>query len=191
MERPAPSARTLLAASQGDAAAVRELLDDWAPVVLGWCKRLAGPRLDAGDVAQDVLIVLIDRVHTVQGPDQFRPWLFSVTRRTLATHRRSGWLHRWTGGLVGDPPARHDPHRDAEMSETGRRVQLALEAIAPAHREVLVLCDLEERSDSEAAEMLGIPKATVKSRLARARSAFRDAAARQGLGPVLASREVA
>ena len=42
------------------------------------------------------------------------------------------------------------------------------------HREVLVLCDLEERADSEVAELLGIPRNTVKSRLRRARAALRD-----------------
>jgi RNA polymerase sigma-70 factor (ECF subfamily) len=53
-------------------------------------------------------------------------------------------------------------------------VWAALDELPLHHREVLVLCDLEERADSEVSEMLGVPKGTVKSRLRRARLALRQ-----------------
>lgn len=183
-----PHLSVLAGAADGDSRAVRTLLDACVPVVLAWCKRLAGPSIDPCDAAQDVMLVVIDRVHTVESPQKFRAWLFGVTRRVLAKHRRSVWVHRWTGGLLGDAAGTDDPYRDAEMSETARRVHRLMHALSPEFREVLVLCDLEERSDSEVAELLGLPKSTVKSRLRRARAAFRSAASKRGLGPVLASR---
>ena len=48
---------------------------------------------------------------------------------------------------------------------------------------VLVLHDLEERSDAETAMMLGIPKGTVKSRLRLGRAALRKLALEDGLWP--------
>ena len=49
----------------------------------------------------------------------------------------------------------------------------------PAQREVLVLCDLEERTAIEAAKLLGVPVGTVKSRLRLGRARFKEKPARR------------
>jgi RNA polymerase sigma-70 factor (ECF subfamily) len=54
-------------------------------------------------------------------------------------------------------------------------VHEALEKLPLAHREVLLLCDVEEMSYQEIAATLGIPMGTVMSRLSRARRALKDA----------------
>ncbi len=56
-----------------------------------------------------------------------------------------------------------------------------LDDLSDAHREVLLLCEIEERSDVEVADLLGVPIGTVKSRLRRARERFEDRARRAGL----------
>jgi RNA polymerase sigma-70 factor (ECF subfamily) len=48
-----------------------------------------------------------------------------------------------------------------------------LEALEPDQRLILVLCDVEEMSYQEAAEIAGIPIGTVRSRLARCRERLR------------------
>jgi RNA polymerase sigma-70 factor (ECF subfamily) len=53
-------------------------------------------------------------------------------------------------------------------------VQKALGELMPHHREVLLLCDVEEMSYQEISDVLAIPMGTVMSRLARARKAFRE-----------------
>ena len=65
------------------------------------------------------------------------------------------------------------PSQALESRRTARLVWRVLDALSEAHREVLVLCDVEERSRAEVAEILGIPEGTVKSRLRLARLAFR------------------
>lgn len=180
-----PTPELLAAAKRGDASAIDALVDQWLPVVLAWCKRLGGPGVDARDATQDVMMLVMDRVGQVYTPDHFRAWLFGVTRRVLARHRRSGWLRRWLGD-DGKEPVDVDargPEGHAELSQLARRVQALLGAMPVHHREVLVLCDMEHRTDEEAAELLEVPVGTVKSRLRRARLAFRDAAVAAGLGP--------
>lgn len=194
MALPQPSPTALEAVRRGDADALASLFDDWLPVVLSWCKRLGGPSVDAHDATQDVLIVVMDRVDQVYSADRFRPWLFGVTRRVLARHRRQAWVKRWVGDLFSDPvdTENRGPERHAEMSQTAQQVHRALDSLSVDHREVIVLCDLEHRTDEEVAELLQVPVGTVKSRLRRARAAFRSAATRQGLGPlveVAATRE--
>lgn len=188
MSLASPSPDALDAVRRGDPAALASLLDEWLPIVLAWCKRLGGPSVDAQDAAQDVLMLMMDKIDQVYSPEHFRPWLFGVTRRVLAKHRRSTWVKRWVGDLLGIEPQdpSRGPDRRAEVSETTRKVHQALDRLTSDHREVLVLCDLEHRTDEEVAELLAVPVGTVKSRLRRARAAFRAAAIRMGLGAEVA-----
>lgn len=150
--------------------ALGRLFDQWLPVVLGWCKRLGSGRINAEDAAHDVFEIVLQRLSSLRDPSVFSSWLYGITRRVLAGHRRRAWFRKWLPGIepegIDEGPS---PFRRAEQSEVAVRVQHALSQLTDAHREVLVLCDLEERADSEVAEMLGVPKGTVKSRLRRAR----------------------
>lgn len=164
---------------RGGPGARDELLEAVVPLILGWCARLGGPRVDAEDASHDVCIVLLTRIGSVREPERFPAWLFGVTRRVLAQHRRRAWIQRWVPGLALEPAdPRADPGLDAEASETTRRVRLALEDLSAPHREVLVLFDLEERPESEVADLLDIPLGTARSRLRAARENFRKAARR-------------
>lgn len=171
-------------ARRGDVDARDELVEQWLPVVLGWCTRLGGPRVDAEEAAHDVLMVMVRRVDQVYDASRFGPWLFGITRRTVAQHRRRAWFRRWVPGASTDrPDASFGPARLYDVSETGRVVHEVLEGLPDAEREVLVLCLLEERTDREVAELVGVPVGTVKSRLHRARDRFLKAARARDLGP--------
>lgn len=166
-------------------AAWSPIMQLWLPTVLGWCVRLGGPAVDPEDAAQDVFIVAMDRIHSLRQPDRFGSWMVGITRRVLSKHRRRGWVKRWVPGLditVTDTSGRG---RWPELSETAQVVQASLESLSAKQREVLVLCDLEGHTQQEVAELLDVPLGTVKSRLLRARSRFRDTAERAST-PVLA-----
>ncbi len=170
------------AAARGEPGARDKLVDHWLPVVLGWCARLGGPKVDPEDAAHDALIVMLDRLHSLRDPGCFSSWLFGITRRVLAKHRRQAWVKRWVPGLIPEAvDSEASPFHCYWLSETSRRVQQALEQLPPAQREVLVLCDLEERTDLEVAELLDIPLGTVKSRLRLARRKFRIIAEQNSL----------
>jgi RNA polymerase sigma-70 factor (ECF subfamily) len=165
------------AAMRGEREARERLVDLWLPLVLGWCARLGGPRVDPEDAAHDTLIIILDRLPGLREPRCFPAWAFGVTRRVLARHRRQAWVRRWVPGLApesADPEA--TPYHRVRLSETSRRVQEALEQLPAEQREVLVLCDLEERTDLEVSDLLEIPLGTVKSRLRLGRARFRHIA---------------
>ena len=166
----------LVKLAQEDApGALDRLCTRWLPIVLGWTTRVGGPRIDPEDAAHDVFLVVFRRIAELERAEAFQSWLFGITRRVIAAHRRRAWLRRWLPGVLPDrtDPA-PDPARRAEQSDVAARVWDALESLPAHHREVLVLSDLEERADSEVAEMLAVPKGTVKSRLRRARLALRQ-----------------
>jgi RNA polymerase sigma-70 factor (ECF subfamily) len=140
--------------------------------------------VDADHAAQDVFIVVLRRVHTVDRPEQLPSWMFAVTRRVLAQHRRKAWVRRW---MPGDVPEVSDPRRSpaalSERRQLAEQVGKVLDQMPDDLRAVLVLCDIEDRTDPEAAEVLGLKVGTAKSRLRRARTRFRELCIRQGIAP--------
>ncbi|MBN1334719.1 MAG: sigma-70 family RNA polymerase sigma factor [Deltaproteobacteria bacterium] len=169
-------------ARHGEAGAEDTLVGHWLPTVLAWCRRLGGPTIDAEDAAHDVLVIVLTRLERLREPECFASWVFGITRRVLARHRRRAQLHRWFDLRAEPstmPPA---PDRAWDRTEEARRLWLALDDLSAAQREVLVLCELEERTDAQAARLIGVPLGTVKRRLHDARLRLKVEAARRGLG---------
>lgn len=153
---------TIQAALEGDLRAWESVVQEWIPAVVQWARRLGGPSIDPHDVAQEVFETL---------------WRRLDTRRVVAGHRRRAWLRRWVPGLdPADVPGHRVAPPDAERGELARRVWQVLDRLPPPQREVLVLCDMEERTSAEVATLLDIPHPTVRSRLRLARERFRQEA---------------
>ena len=144
-------------------------------VVMRWCLRLGASNVDAEDATHEVFLVVFRRLESLREPRAFPAWLYGITRRVLAAQRRKAWVRRWVPGLQ---PIAIDPQPSPlhviQSSELAQRVWDALTHLPDKHREILTLCDLEERPDSEVAALLQIPKGTVKSRLRRARANLRS-----------------
>ncbi len=179
MEPTDPRTALLEAALAGDTAAEERLLVAWLPEILGWCTRLGGPKVDPSDAAQDVGVVLWTHFHEIQDPGCFPAWVFQVTRRVLAWHRRRAWVRHWAGTVAG----REGTWARVEDTDLSRRVQATLERIPVRQREVMILVYVEGRTVAEAASLLGISPNTVKSRLRLGRLAFRKEAEVTGLDP--------
>jgi RNA polymerase sigma-70 factor (ECF subfamily) len=167
----------LTRAIEGDVRAKNQLFDRWLPVVLAWVKAIGGPRIDPEDVTHEVFIVVLTRLETLRSHEAFQAWLYGITRRIIAKHRRRAWIQRWVGAPDDQLPDQgDDPHQRYQQSEVSRRVQEILELLPAKQREVLVLCDFEERSNPEVAELLGVPLGTIASRLRLARARFQKEA---------------
>lgn len=182
-----PTPEALSAVVRGDRAAREELVARWLPVVLRWCTCLGGPRVDPEDAAHDVMLVMLDRLPSLGDAGRYPQWLYGITRRVLAGHRRTAWVTRWLPIPLADWMfAAPTPRPASGRDELTAHVQRLIDGLPLHYREVLVLCEVEERSDVEVAEMLGVPLGTVKSRLRRARERFEAAARRSELHLALA-----
>lgn len=173
----------VVAAAAGDDVATSRLVDRWLPVVLRWSNRLSGPKVDAEDAAHDALMIVLRRLPDLKDPAAFPAWTYGILRRTIAGHRRKAWVKRWVPGAAGveEIDGAPDPAARAELSERAAAVQAVLEMLPAKQREVLVLCDVEDLTDEEAAELLGVPVGTAKSRLRAGRQRFADLARRRNL----------
>jgi len=154
------------AAQGGDALALAGLLDHLAPFV----GRICGPiALEQGeDAAQEALIAVLRDLPRLREPRALRGWVRRIAAREAVRHARAA-RREWTqaaGTAAEALPAPGDPALE-------RDVRAVLDALAPEQRAILVLRDLEGLSEHEAAAVLAVERGTVKSRLSRARAAFR------------------
>lgn len=179
-----PSPELVRRAMDGDPSAQTELVEPYLATVVNWAARLSGPHIDPEDLAHEVFIVMLTRLHSLRNPSEFRSWLYGITRRTAAKHRRRVWFKRWVGAPTTDPEdGRIGPGAEFDQKQTALQVQRTLDQMTPNQREVLVLIDVEQRTAVEVAELLRLPENTVRSRLRLARKSFAKLAQAQGLSP--------
>lgn len=151
----------------------RGLYDEHARALLGYALRRVAVPADAADVVAEAFLVAWRRLDDV--PDaEARPWLFGVTRGVLANHRR-GALRR---NALADKLRHHlagqvrvdDPSDTSDAVATVRR---AMAQLGSDDRELLQLTTWEGLTPTELAVALGVPAATVRTRLHRARNRLR------------------
>ncbi|HWE37836.1 MAG TPA: sigma-70 family RNA polymerase sigma factor [Isosphaeraceae bacterium] len=143
--------------------------------------RLTGCAEDACDVIQDAFLRAFEKLHRFHGESSFYTWIYRIAvNLALSGRRRRRWTARLAEGPRGepiDPPddsALADPTAHLERAERDAQVQRALNALAPDHRAVVVLKDLDGLRYEEIAEVLRVPIGTVRSRLHRARAELRE-----------------
>lgn len=162
----------------GDGEAFEELYDRRQGGVYRFALRMSGSAEIAEDVTQDVFMALMRDGH------QFDPsrgnvagYLFGMARhrvlRRLQRERSFVSMNddEEDGGESFDDLliADGDPFADLTRSETVDLVRRAVLALPEHYREVVALCSLGEMSYEQAAEVIGCPVGTVRSRLNRAR----------------------
>ncbi len=162
--RPSPT-RPPEQESELDEELVRALYEEHAGPLFAFVLRLvAGDRQRAEDVVQETLIRAwknADQLHRATG--SVRPWLVTVARRIVIDgHRRSQARPQEVDSAPLEAVAAPDEIDKALWLMT---LSDALDALTPAHRDVLVETFFKGRTVNEAAEKLGIPSGTARSRV--------------------------
>ncbi|HEY6546340.1 MAG TPA: sigma-70 family RNA polymerase sigma factor [Vicinamibacteria bacterium] len=152
----------------------------------GLAYRLTGNAADADDVVQEAFVRALARP-PARTDLPWRPWLVRVTmnlaRDALRRRRRHGYPGQWLPSPVpsdeGEPPAfdppgeAGSPHARYDLVESvSFAFLLALEALTPAQRAVLLLRDVLDYSVKEAARSLRMTEVNVKTTHLRARRAM-------------------
>ena len=138
---------------------------------------LTHSREEAEDLVQETYLKALKGFASFQQGTNFRAWMYRILRNTFLTSR-SGLSVKMTVPLDREEDAIGRPADTPEALLLARAdqqmVQAALERLQVQFREVIVLCDIEEMSYQEIAEIVGIPIGTVMSRLSRARKSMRE-----------------
>jgi len=150
------------AAQRGDPRAIDALMRELTPRLGRICASIA-PR-QAEDALQESLIAVLLNVGALREPAALHGWA-----RRIAVNE-SIRVARRAGASVPSDDIDHPSPADVEAASDVRAV---LATLAPEQRAILVLRDLEGMSEEDASALLAAPIGTVKSRLHRARRAFR------------------
>lgn len=174
-----------LFAAGGDSAedAFTTLVERHGPMVFRAARSLLRDEHEAQDVLQATFLVLARKARRVWVRESLGSWLHGVACH-IARDVRKASARRQAREQKVRAMSSKDPLVLAESAD-GRDAAAALhEEIArlpEPHRAAVVLCDLQGRTHAEAAEALGWPVGTVKSRQARAREQLRGRLARRGV----------
>jgi RNA polymerase sigma-70 factor (ECF subfamily) len=134
---------------------------------------------DAEDLVQETYLKALRSFASFQPGTNFRAWIFQILRNTFLSSRTK-FERRMTEVLDSDE-GEPELAVDTETPETilinrsdSQLLQRAIDDLPVHYRETLLLCEVEEMSYQEIAQILSIPIGTVMSRLARARKAVRE-----------------
>jgi RNA polymerase sigma-70 factor (ECF subfamily) len=165
------SDEALLARLQdGDSGALTTLYRRHQGRVYRFALAMSGEAHTAEEVTQEVFLVLLQG-GTGYRPESgsFLPYLMGMARNHVlrALRRKRDWVE-----LEEDhePPSTESTLLRLTREETRETLYRAVLSLPPNYREAVVLCDLQEMDYAEAAQVLGVPIGTVRSRLSRARA---------------------
>jgi len=170
---------TLARARRGEASALSVLVRHYQRPVYGLVGRLlvgqAGVARD--DVAQDAFIRVCRGIARFDpaGGAKLSTWILTVATRTCLNALRDGRRAAAVQPPPGPAVAPDDPERTAAERQLRLRVEGAMAALSEEMRAVLVLRAYHDFDYDEIAAAVGVEVGTVKSRLARARAALREA----------------
>ncbi|MBG6105372.1 RNA polymerase sigma-70 factor (ECF subfamily) [Micromonospora vinacea] len=163
----------------GDPGAFAELFDQYARSVYNHAFRLTADWATAEDVmAATYLQAWRSRERVTAEGGSLRPWLLGIATNEARNHIRSNRRYRRMAAALLASDVTVPDHADevAGRLDDSRRIAAAIDALARLRRperEVLTLCLWEGLDYESAAEALGVPVGTVRSRLSRARARLR------------------
>ena len=148
---------------------------------------LLGNEAEAEEIMQEVFLTLYEKAHTFRAEAAFSTWLYRLTVNAALSRLRRR-MRRPEVSMKEHLPQFHDDghhlvrpvvdwsqnlERDVAQQEVRRLLREAIEQLRPIDKAVVVLSDLEELSNREVGDVLGLSVSAVKARLHRARLLLR------------------
>lgn len=178
-----------------DPNAFDEVVDRYHRRIYHYVRRMVKEDTAAEDLAQDTFVKAFLNISKFRQQCSLQTWLFSIATNVVRDHirkcsRRLSFSSLWSSSNQSDedqqidiPDSSNTPELQILLSEQSDVINHLIDALPEKMRQVLILCDLEELTQVEVANVLDVPSGTVKSRLFHARAKLRI-----GLQPYLDGR---
>lgn len=171
----------------GNEAAFEQIVLRHEQKVFQLAYRLSGNVDDASDLAQEAFLKAYRYLHQFRGQAAFSTWLYRIVTNSFLDEmrrrqRRPQIQFSLDDEIITDegeltrqlPSPNMGPEEKIMQKEVQHYVQAALSDLPAKYRLVLTLRDIQGYTYEEIAQITGSKLGTVKSRISRARSAFRD-----------------
>lgn len=174
----ASDAELVARAKAGDRDAFSRLVLQHQDRVYNAIVKFTGDRERALDVAQRTFLNAWLKLAQFEAKAAFGTWLYRIAINLCISEARGRKSEvslaavgdgREEGGDYDPPDPGAGPQAPIETRDTQAAVQAAIRSLDEEHRAIIVLRDIEDRSYDEIADILSVPKGTVRSRLHRAR----------------------
>jgi RNA polymerase sigma-70 factor (ECF subfamily) len=188
--RPVPTAvptdeELVTAYLRGDHEAFDEIVHRYEDRLYRLSFRMLGNHHDAMDAVQEILLKLLAALPKFQGRSRFGTWLYRLAANTCLDIRRKRGrtaadsleaaleFSPSVSLATADEWSTDNPDLYMEQQYREELVRAAMARLPESQRQLLQLRDLEDLSNSQVAEILGIEVGALKARLHRARQALK------------------
>lgn len=175
------------ACARGEMVCFAELIRRHKDRITNFLYRYVGDYRSAEDLAQETFLRVYRKIPDYNASAKFTTWLYTIAANLAKDEFKRRARHpagplevrppgAGTSQIVSLAPADASPGPDAvvEGEETKSLVFKVMDQIDPDEREILILREIQGLSYDEIAGILGAPLGTVKSRINRARMAFKE-----------------
>ena len=171
----------------GDKAAFEVLMHRYEDRVFRLAVGMMKNREDALDAVQDAFLNVYRKIDTFRGESAFSTWLYKISLNSVYMKLRSRSRHEQSESLevlerildpatILMPPSGWSARADNELlrKELSLKLREAVDALPEEYRVIFTLREVEELSNQEVADILGLSLAATKTRLHRARLFLRQ-----------------
>lgn len=169
--------------ARGEPAAIAEVYDEHQTAIHAFARRLVGDAAAAQDLVHEVFLTLPKAIGGFRGESSIRTFLLSIAVNHARHHLRAAARRRFLAERFSFEPraASASPEQHAMQKNLARELSRALDALPLDQRVAFVLCEVEERSSQEVAQIVGAPEGTVRTRLFHAKRKLRDELEKRGI----------
>ncbi len=169
MTTAAQDALLLARVADGDHEAFTEVMKAHEDRVFSVCLRIMGDREKALDATQETFLTAFRKAHQFEGKSTFGTWVYRIAVNTCYDQLRKQKRHPSEPMPEHFDPVDHTAYEAVDAAAIRPVLQEALASLPPEFRSAIVLSDIEGMSLPDAAQTLGVPVGTMKSRVFRGR----------------------
>lgn len=169
---------------RGDHEALGQVYDEHHEHVRAFARRLLGEHAAAEDLVQETFLALPSSLSAYRGEGPLRSFVLSMAVNHARHHVRAAMRRRAVhdrSALASTATLPRTPEDELVRREVAAKLTRALDRLSVDQRIAIVLCEVEQRTCGEVAEILGAPEATVRTRVFHGKKRLRDLLAREGL----------
>jgi RNA polymerase sigma-70 factor (ECF subfamily) len=180
-------AELVQSALAGRESGFEELVRRYQRPIAAYVYRMVGDYDAALDLTQDVFVKVYASLSRYRTEFKFSTWIYRIAHNAAIDHLRRGAAREQTVSRDDDRVEsriecrRLTPEQESERNERCSEIEVVVQMLPAAYRELVVLRHSNDLSYDEIAEITALPLGTVKNRLFRAREAMRDLLVQRGI----------
>jgi len=170
-------ARLIARLRAGELGALGEAYDAHHAHVRAFACRLLGDESAAEDLVQDTFVALPRAIGRFRGEGTLRAFLVSIAANHARHFVRAAVRRRAAAARLArepEPAGQKSPESGAVRRQLADELVHAMDELSLDQRVALVLCEVEERTAGEVAQIVGAPEATVRTRVFHAKRKLRE-----------------